>query len=69
VTGCGDKVTVSSFSGCIIRITGCDVRVTECGDKVTVSSFSGCIIRITDGIRVPGYNSRANWMLYQINLL
>jgi hypothetical protein len=31
---------------------------------------SGCSIRVTDyGIRVPGYNSRANWVLYQINLL
>jgi predicted small lipoprotein YifL len=67
VTGCGDKVTVSSFSGCIIRMTGCDVikwlvvvselwyRLTGCGVIQWLVVVSKLWYRLTGcDVRVTG---------------
>ena len=49
---------VLGFLVIIAELTGFYIRLTCCS------------IRVTDYcIRVPGYDRRANWMLYQINLL
>jgi hypothetical protein len=49
---------VLGFLAMIEELTGCYIRLTCCG----ICATDYCI-------RVPCYDRRANWVLYQINLL